>query len=81
MIIGFFIFADNENDFGDRALIGGTRRCLEGWYMTWRGEGGVGALAGYPPKVCQSCCVTLPYGCMFFVVGKDVTMDAPVQSC
>ena len=83
MIIGFFIFADNENmSFGDRALIGlGLGAALEGWYMTWRGEGGVGALAGYTAKGLPILLRNLAtMGCMFFpaLMGKDLcmTMDA-----
>ena len=84
MIISFFIFADNENmSFGDRALIGmGLGAALGGWYMTWRGEGGVGALAGYTAKglpILLRNLVTM--GRMFFpaLMGKEsrtVTMDA-----
>ena len=84
MIISFFIFADNENmSFGDRALIGlGLGAALGGWYMTWRGEGGVGALAGYTAKGLPILLRNLAtMGRMFFpaLMGKEsrnVTMDA-----
>ena len=84
MIISFFIFADNENmSFGDRALIGlGLGAALGGWYMTWRGEGGVAALAGYTAKGLPILLRNLAtMGRMFFpaLMGKEsrnVTMDA-----
>ena len=84
MIISFFIFADNENmSFGDRALIGlGLGAALGGWYMTWRGEGGIGALAGYTAKGLPILLRNLAtMGRMFFpaLMGKEsrnVTMDA-----
>ena len=84
MIISFFIFADNENmSFGDRSLIGlGLGAALGGWYMTWRGEGGVGALAGYTAKGLPILLRNLAaMGRMFFpaLMGKEsrnVTMDA-----
>ena len=84
MIISFFIFADNENmSFGERALIGlGLGAALGGWYMTWRGEGGVGALAGYTAKGLPILLRNLAtMGRMFFpaLMGKEsrnVTMDA-----
>ena len=84
MIISFFIFADNENmSFGDRALIGlGLGAALGGWYMTWRGEGGVGVLAGYTAKGLPILLRNLAtMGRMFFpaLMGKEsrnVTMDA-----
>ena len=84
MIISFFIFADNENmSFGGRALIGlGLGAALGGWYMTWRGEGGVAALAGYTAKGLPILLRNLAtMGRMFFpaLMGKEsrnVTMDA-----
>lgn len=84
MIISFFIFADNENmGFGDRAWIGlGLGAALGGWYMTWRGEGGIKALAGYIARGLPILLRNLAtMGRMFFpaLMGKEsrsVTMDA-----
>ncbi|MGB0965505.1 MAG: TRAP transporter large permease [Litorivicinus sp.] len=84
MIISFFIFADSDSmTFGQRSLIGLILgAALGGWYMTWRGEGGVAALPKYIGRGVPILIRNLAtMGRMFFpaLMGKEsrnVTMDA-----
>ncbi|WP_420551008.1 TRAP transporter large permease [Litorivicinus lipolyticus] len=49
MILSFFALAGSESiGLGDRSLIGlGLAAALGVWYVQWRGQGGLGAVAGY----------------------------------